>query len=89
MLITDPVNGQLDLAGLYVDSITLFQVVFIQYTKSGQHKRRLCKTNCQCKREYQRKPDSQHANIYLDGEYTVTNVDIPKQDNYACNAIHN
>ena len=81
MLITDPVNGQLDLAGLYnVSSITYSGGVYtITLLNPSSTNADFAKLTANANVNISANLTANTANIYLDGEYTVTNVDIPNK----------
>ncbi|WP_110958214.1 host specificity factor TipJ family phage tail protein [Acinetobacter baumannii] len=77
LLVTDPVNGQLDLAGLYdIDSVTYVSNVYTIHLKNPVS----TNTNFSNVTEVLASNISANltantANIFLDGEYVVTGVD--------------
>lgn len=81
MLITDPVNGQLDLAGLYdVDTITYSSGVYaIKLLNATNTNTNFANLTADASTNLSANLTANTANIFLDGTYTITGIDAAKK----------
>lgn len=81
MLVNDPVNGQLDLAGLYnIDSITYIGGVYtITLLNPVNTNANFANLTEELTTNISANLTANVANIFLDGSYVVTGVDVPNR----------